>query len=277
MVRSSPDFRKTGGLSTRILTSVLMMPLMLGAIYAGFPVFDLLIVAMAAVLIWEWYGLLAAEATRVRRLAIVGTAGTVALAAVDVRGLLLGLAVAVAVAVTAGRGRKRIDAVLLAWGPLYVALPCFAMLAMRQSYGFAVTMWTFAMVWATDTGAYAFGKTIGGPKLAPRISPNKTWAGLAGGMACSAAVGAAGSGLAAFAGAGAPGAAALAAAGAALAVVAQIGDLFESAVKRRVGAKDSSRLIPGHGGVLDRVDGLLTAVPAAYLGFQALRAMGAMG
>lgn len=276
MVQSPPEPRKTGGLAARILTSVLMMPLMLGAIYAGRPVFDLLIVAMAAALIWEWHGLLAADAPAVRWSAIAGTAGAVALATLDARAVAMVFAVGAAVWFFAGRRRAAADAALLAWGPLYVGLPCYAMVALREVHGFAVTMWVFAMVWATDTGAYAFGRLIGGPKLAPRVSPNKTWAGLLGGMACSGAVAALGGGLAAFSLPGAPGSLTLAAFGAGLAVVAQVGDLFESAVKRRVGAKDSSHLIPGHGGVLDRVDGVLTAVPAAYLAFQFLQAAGAM-
>ncbi len=253
------------------------MPVMLGAIHAGRPIFDILIVAMAAVLVWEWQGLVAGASAPARGAAIAATAALVAAAIFDPLWLTGLFAVALGLGVAAARTGKSSAVLLLAWGPLYVGLPCFAMLAMREAYGFAVTMWVFAMVWATDIGAYALGRTIGGPKLAPRISPNKTWAGLLGGMACAAAVGAAGTGLAAFTIPGAPGMAVLAALGAALAVVAQIGDLFESAVKRRVGAKDSSRLIPGHGGVLDRVDGVLTAVPAAYLGFHLLRSMGAMG
>jgi phosphatidate cytidylyltransferase len=221
-----------------------MMPVMLGAIHAGRPVFDILIVAMAAVLVWEWQGLVAGASAPARGAAIAATAALVAAAIFDPLWLTGLFAVALGLGVAAARTGKSSAVLLLAWGPLYVGLPCFAMLAMREAYGFAVTMWVFAMVWATDIGAYALGRTIGGPKLAPRISPNKTWAGLLGGMACAAAVGAAGTGLGAFAVPGAPGMAVLAALGAGRAVVAPLGDLLESAVKRRVGAKDSSRLIP---------------------------------
>ena len=115
-------------------------------------------------------------------------------------------------------------------------------------------LWLFAVVWATDIGAYAAGRTIGGPKLAPAISPNKTWSGLAGGVALAAAVGA----IAAWI-QGAVDVVLLAAVSGVLAVVAQGGDLLESRLKRRVGAKDSSNLIPGHGGFLDRFDGILAA------------------
>ncbi|MGE4528404.1 MAG: phosphatidate cytidylyltransferase, partial [Rhodospirillaceae bacterium] len=240
MVPSPPEAAKTGGLPVRILSSLLMIPAMLAVIYAGAPVFDVAIAAVAAALIWEWQGLLAPRAGLMRGVAIAGTVAAVAAAAF---GWGYGLACAAVAAMAVGvlaRRRTGVDLALLCLGPLYVAAPCLAVLALRHGYGFGVTAGMFAMVWATDIGGYAFGRGIGGPKLAPRVSPNKTWAGLAGGMACSAAAGAILAALDVFPGAGV---AATALFGAALAVVAQAGDLFESAVKRRVGAKDSSRLI----------------------------------
>ena len=117
------------------------------------------------------------------------------------------------------------------------------------------------MVWGTDVGAYFFGRAIGGPKLMPAVSPKKTWAGLAGGMAVAAGAGAV---AASF---GEEEVFRLMAASAALAVVAQAGDLFESNLKRRGGAKDSGNLIPGHGGLLDRIDGFL-AVSLVYGGYR---------
>ena len=113
------------------------------------------------------------------------------------------------------------------------------------------------MVWATDVGAYFAGRGIGGPRLAPRISPNKTWAGLAGGIAAAALVGM----ITAYA-IGLPDRMMLVSFSALLSIIAQGGDLIESIVKRHFGVKDSGRLIPGHGGVLDRLDGLMTAAPA---------------
>lgn len=121
----------------------------------------------------------------------------------------------------------------------------------------------FLMVWAVDIGAYFAGRMIGGPKLAPKLSPSKTWAGLLGGMAASAVVGYL---WASVAGALYPEAALLI--GAVVGVVAQIGDLGESMLKRRFGVKDSGHIIPGHGGILDRIDGLLLALPVFAL-FQA--------
>jgi phosphatidate cytidylyltransferase len=140
----------------------------------------------------------------------------------------------------------------LAAGMLYAGLPVLSLFYIHDQYdGIDLSFWTLAIVWATDIGAYFAGRSIGGPKLAPVWSPNKTWAGLIGGMIAAIMVGFALTlvlhvqlRLAAFAGL--------------LAVAAQAGDLFESAMKRRAGVKDSGWMLPGHGGVMDRLDG---AVP----------------
>lgn len=164
--------------------------------------------------------------------------------------------------------------------PLYISLPFLSMLWLRLEsgpYGLALFLFLMLSIWATDIGAYAAGKSIGGPKLAPRISPKKTWAGLIGGMVASSTLGglfgAAQSGdwlpawLVPPAATDVPHDVSLAAIGAyagigaVLAVAGQVGDLFESYMKRRVDVKDSSSLIPGHGGILDRIDGLLFAAP----------------
>jgi phosphatidate cytidylyltransferase len=117
-----------------------------------------------------------------------------------------------------------------------------------------------AVVWATDIGAYAVGRGIGGPRLAPHWSPRKTWSGFAGGMLCAALAGGATALVL-----GVSPALPLILVSAGLAVVAQFGDLAESLAKRRFGVKDSSSLIPGHGGLLDRLDGLLAVIPAVAL------------
>ncbi|MBN2753161.1 MAG: phosphatidate cytidylyltransferase [Rhodospirillaceae bacterium] len=272
-----PDVHTSGGLRMRVVTSVLMLPLMLGAIYLGSPVFDLLIVAVAAVLIWEWQGLLSPIPSLMHAVAIVGTAVAVSVSLFDWRYAFLGLgAIAAGLGLSALKTEHRADFFLLCLGPIYVGIPCVAVLELRNDFGFGVTTWVFAMIWATDIGAYAFGRVIGGPKLAPRISPKKTWAGLLGGMICAAGVGFIGAELPVFSGINALSPIDLALLGAMMAVIAQVGDLFESAIKRRAGVKDSSHLIPGHGGVLDRVDGVLTVAPVAFLIFIVLRNIGAM-
>ena len=121
-------------------------------------------------------------------------------------------------------------------------------------------LWIFAVVWSTDIGAYAIGRGLGGPRLAPHWSPGKTWAGLIGGAGCAAL---AGWGTARVLGISAVLPLVLVSAG--LAIVEQFGDLAESVAKRRFGVKDSSGLIPGHGGLLDRLDGLLAVIPAVAL------------
>jgi phosphatidate cytidylyltransferase len=150
--------------------------------------------------------------------------------------------------------------VQLAAGAIYVGLPVLALLLLRaHPDGFRVTFWAMAVVWACDSGAYFAGRAIGGPKLAPAISPNKTWAGATGGVLASIAFTFAflwfnpdmGSGTA------------MLVVSPLLAMLAQAGDLFESHLKRVAGVKDSSNLLPGHGGLLDRLDGLVPVAPVA--------------
>ena len=137
----------------------------------------------------------------------------------------------------------------LAAGMLYAGLPVLSLFYIHEQYdGIDLSFWTLAIVWATDIGAYFSGRTFGGAKLAPVWSPNKTWSGLIGGMIAAEAVGIGLTyvlhvqmRLAVLAGI--------------LAVAAQMGDLFESQMKRRAGVKDSGKLLPGHGGVMDRLDG----------------------
>lgn len=166
----------------------------------------------------------------------------------------LGFASLLAPALVAAALSRR---VVMGWGVLYIGIPAFALLSLSWVWE-TLVLWVFFVTWATDILAYFAGRAIGGPKLAPRISPNKTWAGLIGGMT--------GAGLIGYATAtwfemeplflwlGAP-----------MGAVAQLGDLYESWEKRRAGVKDSGKLLPGHGGVLDRLDGLLAAALATTL------------
>jgi len=150
----------------------------------------------------------------------------------------------------------------LAFGAVYVVASVWALIHLRNDpeLGAYTVFWLFAMVWAVDTGAYAAGRAIGGPKLAPRISPNKTWAGLGGGVLFAALVGAV-TALVLERQSVIP----LALVSGALGIVSQGGDLLESWVKRRFDKKDSGTIIPGHGGLFDRVDGLLAAALVAAM------------
>ncbi|WP_083671896.1 phosphatidate cytidylyltransferase [Sphingomonas montana] len=223
------------------------------ALWLGGTAFWLLSSAAAALMLAEWAGLMRSSSRRIL-LALALFAGPMlflmpALGGPGRDAVALLVAAALLVMVIGNSGR-------LGVGLLYAGLPTAGLMFLRdQSNGVGWTLWTLAVVWATDIGAYFAGRAIGGRKLAPRLSPNKTWAGLFGGMAGALLVG----GLIAWI-TGLPTACLLL--GPPLAVLAQIGDLFESWLKRRAGVKDSGRLLPGHGGALDRLDGV---VPVAVL------------
>jgi phosphatidate cytidylyltransferase len=149
-------------------------------------------------------------------------------------------------------------------GLAYAAMAAFSLLLIR-SFGARYVYFILLVVWSSDIGAYAFGRLIGGRRLAPSISPGKTWSGAVGGLVTSVVLGGAVAGFSVVSLTWA----------ALLGVASQLGDLGESAVKRRYGVKDSGRLIPGHGGLLDRLDGLMAA--AVIAGVPALRLLIAMG
>lgn len=153
------------------------------------------------------------------------------------------------------------DAKWLIAGALYIAIPSGALIWLRgeSTPGMITIFWLFAVVWSADIAAYLSGRGIGGPKLAPSISPKKTWAGFIGGVTCATVV------AGAFALYWDESPLSLALWGAVVAIASQAGDLLESGVKRRFGVKDSSALIPGHGGVLDRVDALVAGAVAMAL------------
>ena len=143
-------------------------------------------------------------------------------------------------------------------GFLYILIPLYSVMELRF-IDKNIILWLFFVVWSTDIFAYFIGKNLGGPKLIPSISPNKTWSGLIGGMVSAAIIGLLSTLM--FEG----GILFFMITSALLAVIAQIGDLFESKVKRIFGVKDSGTIIPGHGGILDRIDGLMFAAPAVFL------------
>jgi phosphatidate cytidylyltransferase len=251
-------------LTLRILSALVLAPVAIAAVWFGSPWLPIVTGAAAAIMAWEW--------ARLCRAGEVGASGT-ALVAVVMSAVILAALASVAMALaaalagaamvfwTARRGHDR-EPYWMALGALWVALPCVLLLwlAHDEMTGRLTLLWIFAVVWATDIGAYAAGRGFGGPRLAPRWSPRKTWAGVIGGTGCAALAGWATARVA-----GASPVLPLVLVSAGLAIVGQFGDLAESVAKRRFDVKDSSGLIPGHGGLLDRLDGLLAVVPAVAL------------
>lgn len=211
-------------LRVRVGSALVLFAIAGTALWLGGWAFGLLLLAGGAILLREWFQLVAG---------MVAHGG-------------------------AGQG-ERIMLMLL--GPILVGAAVGGLWTIRENLGFVAALWVFAMVWATDIGAYFAGRAFGGAKLAPRISPSKTWSGLFGGMIAALILGATLGDRAGIEGVplwiGAP-----------LGLLAQLGDLFQSWMKRRAGVKDSGTLIPGHGGVFDRVDGLIPV--AALLGLLAV-------
>jgi len=262
---SEPDTVSTD-LSLRLVTALVLAPIAMAAAWAGSWVYAALIAVSAAIVVDEWLMICGHRASRWLQALILVATGVLAYLALSGRPLIALAFVAAAALPMAALGRR-----LWGWfglGVFYAGLPATALLVLRADpeYGLAATLWLFATVWATDSAAFACGRLLGGPRLSPRVSPHKTWAGFAGGLIAAALVGAVAARL--IAGASL---AALILVGIAVSIVAQAGDLFESGLKRHFGVKDSGKLIPGHGGLMDRVDGLIAAALAA-VGFGMLRA-----
>jgi phosphatidate cytidylyltransferase len=255
-----------GHLRLRVLSALALAPLPIVAIWFGGPWLVLLTALAAAVMAWEWARLCrggrasTGDPARVGIVLVAVVLCTVAISAVGATELAFAAALGGAGVVfwAACKGSERTPG-WVALGALWVALPCVALLwlAHEGTAGRATLLWILAVVWATDIGAYAIGRSLGGPRLAPRWSPGKTWSGLAGGTVCAALAGAA-TALTLGISPALP----LVLLSAGLAIVAQFGDLAESLAKRRFGVKDSGSLIPGHGGLFDRLDGLLAVIPA---------------
>jgi phosphatidate cytidylyltransferase len=229
------------------------LPVLLIAWY-GSPAFEAMVAVAVAVLAWEWFVMCGGG-----QAGIVGlTMGGFLVAAVGIAAEIgiwpaiatIGIGVAI-IAVIERRGTW------LSAGTLYLGVPCVALVWLRNdlSGGREIVLWLVAVVWAADIGGYVAGRLIGGRRLAPRISPNKTWAGLFGGVGLATATS-----VAVTLANGHDRLLLPAVIGGLLGIAAQAGDLAESWVKRRFGVKDSSALIPGHGGLLDRVDALMAVI-----------------
>ncbi len=254
-VTSTPSAEQgSRNLWLRIAAAAVLIPMAIAALYAGGWVWFALVNLAATGLYIEWMMIVGlgrrgvALAAGIAGLYLAGLG--LMLDRVDL--LLVAAAVGLAVSVAlSGKARGWSAA-----GYAYAAAALLASLLVRSDpvAGFSALMFILLVVWVTDIGGYIAGRGLGGPKLWPRVSPKKTWAGAIGGFVGSLIIAA---GFALF-GLGSWGA--LLALAGVLSVVSQLGDLFESAVKRRFGVKDSSQIIPGHGGLLDRLDGYVAAV-----------------
>jgi len=258
------DGAKPDALSLRIASAAVLAPVAVGAAWLGGWYFGAIVVLAAVAMGWEWGRLTAGGAFgrdgAVVLLTIVAAA-TAGAAGAPKAGLAL-LAIGV-FAVLAMPSRRRGGAsAWAAMGAVWIGASCVALLwlAAEPGIGRQTVLWIFGLVWATDSAAYLVGRFVGGPRLAPIWSPKKTWSGALGGLVAGGAVGIATAKLM-----GMPGISPTLWLSLGLSVLEQMGDLAESAAKRRFGVKDMSGLIPGHGGILDRVDGMLAVVTAVAL------------
>ncbi|HET7253520.1 MAG TPA: CDP-archaeol synthase [Xanthobacteraceae bacterium] len=252
-----------GELALRVCSALVLVPLALGAAYLGGWPFAVLWGLAAMVVLWEWNSLVAGSDQR-----IVLTTGGASLAlaiALVLTGHLLAAVIVLAISTlgvaSLAPAKRR---TWIAAGVPYAGALGVAPIVLRSDNGegFLAIIFLFAVVWTTDIAAYFAGRAIGGPKLMPRVSPNKTWSGAIGGTLAAVVVALALAKVTAL-----TGLFAIAMLAVILSICAQGGDLFESFLKRRFGAKDSGHLIPGHGGLMDRLDGFVTAsVVAALIG-----------
>lgn len=258
-VISSQDQSRSREVLIRTLSALTLAGVLIACLYGGWPFFHLLVFVAAGIMAWEWSHLCGRGSVAPGGHALLAAClAIVVLASFAMNGeaSLVFLAALPVVALMSKHDRTG-DALWLGAGVIYVGGSSWSAVALFDLYehGVWIVVWVFLVVALTDIGAFLSGRAIGGPKLAPRISPKKTWAGLVGGLACA---GLAGLVFALLTNGDA--AAFHVAAALFVSFVAQAGDLFESLLKRRFNAKDSGVLIPGHGGLLDRVDGIAAAM-----------------
>jgi phosphatidate cytidylyltransferase len=250
-------------LALRVCSAFVLVPLALATAYLGDWPFAVFWGVAAMGVLWEWTSLVAGTD---RRFVLMTGAASLALAlALVVSGLPLAAVIVLAIGTLAAASLAPAERRLwIAGGIPYAGAIGLAPIVLRSDRedGFLAVIFLFAVVWTTDIAAYFIGRAAGGPKLVPQVSPNKTWSGAIGGTLAAVVVALALAKTAALAGLFA-----IAMLAIVLSVSAQVGDVFESFLKRRFGAKDSSHLIPGHGGLMDRLDGFVTAsVVAALIG-----------
>ncbi|QFS99695.1 MULTISPECIES: phosphatidate cytidylyltransferase [Stappiaceae] len=261
MAEPDQNPKKLSDLRLRFISALVLGPLVLLITYLGNLPFAALTLVASGLFLWEWFTITGTQAKSPSSL--TGFATLFAIGVLTVAGhpdlglgaMVAGALIAYALGGFSKAGRWAIE------GILYSGLALFSLLVLREgSNGLLVAFFLLFVVWATDIFAYFTGRALGGPKLWPRVSPKKTWSGAIGGLVLATVFGA---GVAFVANAQDLMLWALLAAG--LSVVSQAGDLLESAIKRRFDVKDSSKLIPGHGGIMDRIDGLVAAAIFAVL------------
>lgn len=261
MNRSPATSPKKSGLLLRVLSALVMLPVTVFIILHGGIAYGIFVALLLVLILYEWNGI------------CEGRAFNAVFVLQSVFGLLLIYSLyfvvyfppyvyisPLVVLIIAGLYfRMRLHFALL--GMLYALLPALSLILLRQNSDGWIVLWMMIIVWSMDTGAYFAGKNIGGPKMAPSISPNKTWAGLLGGTITAVVAGL----VSAFYFELGGNLAVVALVAGLLAIWSQIGDLAESALKRHFNVKDSGAIIPGHGGIMDRVDGVIFAAPAVVL------------
>lgn len=248
-------------LGLRIASGAALAAVALAAVWAGNLPFAVLAGVVGVLVVWEWGRIV--RGAGVDAIMVIQAAAVVAAVLLASRGLaglgLIAVLVAAIISALLAFGERGHMAAL---GALYAGLPALVLVWLRgaDSSGLVAVLFLMLAVWSADTGAYFSGRLIGGPKLAPRVSPNKTWSGLIGALVAAGVVGVIFALVNRDLHVGW-----MAIGGTMLGVVSQAGDLLESALKRHFGVKDASTLIPGHGGFMDRVDGLSAAVLAAAI------------
>ena len=252
---------KINSLIKRIVTSLILIPVVIWCLFAGYPYVQMLAFLAGALLAWEWAQMVPS---------VRGAFYAVLYTFVVAVSVFIGpswpywsvLFFATLLAWHKAKGEERRNLLIL--GVPYVSIGIGSVMWLYELVGSGVVFWFMLVVWFMDIGGFAIGCSLKGPKLAPKISPNKTWSGLLGGILFSVCVGnlfcwymGAGNHLLYYG-----------ILAAVIAIISQIGDLVESRIKRSLNLKDSSNLIPGHGGVFDRIDGLIFAAPFVYVLFR---------
>ncbi len=265
MNAAAPADSKSSSLGVRVASAVVLAPIVLGAVWVGGTPFLALLMIAGPLMALEWARLAAPDGSAISdQIALtVGLVVYLLTLATGDSGLAFALFLAVlglALAWSLWTGTPT-SRTLVGFAYVGGAVAAFAWLRGDSDMGRTTIIWLLGVVWATDIGAYFAGRTFGGPKMAPKLSPNKTWSGLIGGMISAAMVS-----VAVFVWADIDGFAlttglivGLAVFAALVALLSQAGDVYESSMKRAAGVKDSGTVIPGHGGILDRVDGLMFA------------------